>query len=158
MPSNTWDRHHALLSAGVLALTCLLSPAAMAAEPMRPLQWTRVDDMSFISGGVGMRERRELFERVDHYDVLFSFAERESGQFLTNVRIDLSSKQHEGPPVSLWSAGPYLFAQLPEGQYELTASAPGWQRSSYELEVRPYHHERIYVTLEKEPAPLLSQR
>ena len=149
MTEKRWNRGCALLSAIALGLVWLSSPSAWAAELMRPLQWMQVENMSFISGGVGMRERRELFDLVDKYDALFSFAQRDSGQFLTNVRVDLARRGSDEPQVSLQSAGPYMFAQLPEGKYQLTASAPGLDSYASQFEVRADHQQRVYVTLEK---------
>lgn len=152
-PDN--KRFYLWLGAGALALALLTAPAG-AAERLEPLKWTHVDGMSFVSGGIGMRERRELFNNVHRYDVLLSFAGRDNGGFLTNVRVDLSRLSDSGESVArvaLFSAGPYMFAQLPAGKYELTASLQGWYSSHYTFEARPHHHERIFVTLAKRTLP-----
>lgn len=149
--SNRW---YVRLGLSALALALLTAPVG-AAEQQQPLHWTHVGHMAFVSGGVGMHERKELFKLVQHYDVLLSFAGQGHAGFLTHVRVDLSRLSQSGEStqhVALFSAGPYMFAQLPEGRYELTASMPGWYSSRYTFEARPHHHQRIFVTLQKRAA------
>lgn len=155
MSERLWSIRVAVLGAAVLVGVGLAGTPARAAEPVQPLQWTRLEDMAFISGGVSMRERRELFDRAGRYDVLVSFAQHDSGQFLADLNVELIRAHEDQAALSMQGVGPYLLAQLPPGRYQLNASAPGWESSSCFFEVRPSHRERVYVTLRKvsEAAP-----
>ena len=130
-----------LLGALWVATLVMLPGATIASTPMEPMH---VGDATFISGGVGMRERARLFEEVAGYDLLVSFANRETGAFLTGVEVTLQREHHSS--IDITANGPYLFAKLPPGHYTLTAALPGWQTRTREVDVVTGQRPRLYVT------------
>lgn len=112
-----------------LVLFAALSAAASAAE------------IKAISGAVGLDDRESMMQSYADYNLHLAFANAK-GEFLAGVR--LAIRGANGSVV--WRAlsdGPYYFARLPQGKYEVTAEFGG---KSHSLWVKvganpgPLHH------------------
>jgi hypothetical protein len=81
-------------------------------------------NISFISGGVG-EEEQELFKqtRAD-YNTHLLFAARNSGAYLSNVKVDIIDKAG-AVILSTNSQGPYMYIQLPDSNYTIKAVYEG---------------------------------
>jgi hypothetical protein len=73
----------------------------------------------YLSGGVGSDERDALEERGKGFNLKLVFAERR-GPFLADVRIVIADGKG-AEVISLASAGPWFYIQLPPGRYNVKA-------------------------------------
>lgn len=134
------------LAAAALALS---GSAAFAAEPLQPLEQVNAGDAHIITGGVGEHERQAMLDRVREFDVLVSFA-RANGDFLSDVDVVLTREGKNPSVIDLTTAGPFLFAKLPGGHYELTATLDGWHSVHRAFDVDPWRRQRLYLVFEPE--------
>jgi hypothetical protein len=135
------------LAAAALALS---GTAAYAAEPLQPLEEVNAGDEHIITGGVGEPERQAMLDRVSEFDLLVSFARRDDGNFLSDVDVVLTHDGKKPSVIDLTTAGPFMFAKLPAGHYELTASLPGWRSVHRAFDVDPFRRQRLYIVFEPE--------
>ena len=89
-------------------LACLATMPAMAADEMAP----------YLTGGIGDEERESLQSRAGSYNLQLLFAVKVSGEYLASVRVAITAA--DGRPVlAAEGAGPWFYAQLPAGRYQL---------------------------------------
>lgn len=96
-----------------------LSFALAAAVPAVPL----AADMKSVSGGVGIEARERMLRFYGEYNLHLAFATL-NGEFLVDVALAIRGANGS----VLWRAlaeGPYYFARLPEGRYQVTAEFGG---------------------------------
>lgn len=136
------------LTAAALALG---TTAVFAAEPLQPLEEVDAGDSRIITGGVGEPERQAMLDRVGEFDVLVSFARRGDGNFLSDVDVMLTREGKHPSVIDLTTAGPFMFAKLPAGHYELTATLDGWRGVHRTFDVDPSRRQRLYIVFEPEP-------
>jgi hypothetical protein len=75
------------------------------------------------SGAVGLEDRARMMRAYADYNLHLAFANTR-GEFLAGVR--LAIRDADGAVVwRAFSEGPYYFARLPEGKYEVTAEFGG---------------------------------
>lgn len=85
--------------------------------------------LSFLSGGVGLRERELLKEMGKNYSLKMIFS-NQRGEYLANVTVKIMDTTGKTLLVAV-SNGPWFFADLPPGTYHLEASSRGeWKRIS----------------------------
>ena len=75
---------------------------------------------SFMSGGVGREERQKMIKMAQGYDLKLAFADRR-GEYLSDVKVTVDDDQGK-QVLSTTTAGPWLFAELPQGKYNVKAS------------------------------------
>jgi hypothetical protein len=139
----------ALRALPLAAAALALNSSAFAAEPLQALQEVSDGDTRIITGGVGEPERQAMLERVREFDLLVSFARRDDGSFLSDVDVMLTRTGKHPSVLDLTTAGPFLFAKLPAGHYELTATLDGWRSVRREFDVDPLRRQRLYLVLDK---------
>lgn len=132
------------LAAAALALS---GSAAFAAEPLQPLEQVNAGDAYIITGGVGAPERQAMLDRVREFDLLVSFA-RANGDFLSDVDVVLTREGKHPSVIDLTTAGPFMFAKLPAGHYELEATLDGWHSVHTTVDVDPWRRQRLYLVFE----------
>jgi hypothetical protein len=143
------------LAAAAFALS---GSAAFAAEPLQPLEQVNAGDTHIITGGVGAPERQAMLDRVREFDLLVSFA-RTDGDFLSNVDVVLTRVGKHPSVIDLTTAGPFMFAKLPAGHYELEATLDGWHGVHRTFDVDPWRRQRLYLVFEPdEPATADQQK
>lgn len=74
----------------------------------------------YLTGGVGSDERAALEERGKTFNLKLAFAERR-GPFLADVNVVITDRKG-AEILSLASAGPWFYMQLPPGSYNVTAT------------------------------------
>lgn len=78
---------------------------------------------SFMSGGVGLEERQKMIAMAKGYDLKLAFADRR-GEYLSDVQVTINDA--DGKQVlNTTTAGPWLYAELPQGKYDVKASFDG---------------------------------
>jgi len=75
---------------------------------------------SFMSGGIGLEERQKMMEMAQPYDLKLAFADRR-GEYLSDVKVTIDD-EHGKPVLNTTTAGPWLYADLPQGKYDVKAS------------------------------------
>lgn len=78
------------------------------------------DGISFLSGGVGIHERKTLNEIGRNYSLKIIFSNKK-GEFLSNIMVRVLD-QHDKVILTTVSNGPWLFIDLPSGSYQIEAS------------------------------------
>jgi hypothetical protein len=84
--------------------------------------------VTYVSGGVGQSELAALTEEKNSYSFWLTTAARGSGSYLASVRVRIVQADTRQPILEHTMDGPWLFATLPLGRYEVEASyseAPG---------------------------------
>jgi hypothetical protein len=97
-----------------LATALLLLAAAGAAH---------AQDVKVISGAVSLEDRNAMMAEYGQYNLHLAFA-RTNGEFLADVRYVIRNRA--GTIVTEGrSEGPYVFAKLPNGNYDVTVESDG---------------------------------
>jgi len=85
------------------------------------------DGLSFINGGVGIRQRNAIEQVEDDFGLKLVFADLD-GRYIADVGVDILDDQ--GRRVfSLDEAGPWLLTELPPGNYQVQASFDGERKT-----------------------------
>lgn len=97
--------------------------------------------IAYASGGIGEEERQALNSRAANYNLKLLFADKKSGEFLSDIRVSI--KGTKGTDVlDAVADGPWFFASLPPGSYRVTA-ASGEQRQTRPIAVRKGKQSRL---------------
>jgi hypothetical protein len=78
----------------------------------------------WVSGGIGEDGRAELAELRPDFNLQLSFAVKREGSYLADVKVmvrDAAGREL----IDAVSEGPWFFAQLPPGRYEVSATFHG---------------------------------
>ena len=75
---------------------------------------------AFMSGGVGQEERARMLKMAQGCDLKLEFADRH-GDYLSDVKVTVDD-QHGKQILRTTTAGPWLYAELPQGKYDVKAS------------------------------------
>jgi hypothetical protein len=102
--------------AGVLLLVGLLGTPAGALE-----RGTSPAGVAYASGGVSHAEQAELRAAQGEYSFWLTTAARRSGAFLSGVRVRITESTTGKTVLDHRLDGPWLFAALPPGRYEVEA-------------------------------------
>ena len=86
----------------------------------------RDGSISFLSGGVGLREREILDEMGKNYPLKLIFSNKK-GEYLSDVIVKILDENNKTILTTV-SNGPWLFVYLPAGIYHLEASSRGDRR------------------------------
>jgi hypothetical protein len=107
-----------LLVAALVAY-CGILPALAGTPQVRKYQ-----TVEYLTGGVGIDEVDAMHAVVKDYNLSLQFAAKGSGAFLSDV--DVNVRDRAGKTLlAAKSEGPCLFAKMPPGQYNVTASFEG---------------------------------
>jgi hypothetical protein len=106
-----------VISFGVLSLT-LASPAAAEGPAVKML-----NQIPFVSGGVGIDEREALRTMTKADNLALSFA-LQNKEYLGGANVVIKD-QHGKAVLQTASDGPLFFAKLPAGTYTIEATALG---------------------------------
>ena len=87
----------------------------------------------YVSGGVGSDERAALEERGKAFNVKLAFAEQR-GPYLADVNVMIVDGKG-AEILSLASAGPWFYIQLPPGRYNVKATYNGQTKEIRNLQV-----------------------
>jgi tripartite-type tricarboxylate transporter receptor subunit TctC len=138
MHEHSYRIANTLFAAACAAAT----PAFAAAAPLPPENVRGA--IAWRSGGIGMDEAQAMQHAANRYPLEVMFLEHDrngAAGYLAGERVVI--RDHDGRPVlNTVSAGPYLLARLPQGQYTITA----WRRRKAEersVTIAPLHHERV---------------
>jgi hypothetical protein len=104
----------AVVAAAAVGTLVTAQPApALAAQSSVP----------YLTGGTDEDELAQLMEQAAAYNVRILLADR-NGAYITGVKLSVTGSGGK-PLLQVDSAGPLLFARLPAGTYEVTATHEG---------------------------------
>lgn len=103
----------------------------------------RNEGISFLSGGVGQREREILNEMGKGYSLKMVFSNKK-GEYLSDVVVKILD-QNDRPILTTVSNGPWLFVDLPAGIYHLDASVRGDRKRISQVRVEEGSQKVISV-------------
>ena len=75
----------------------------------------------FISGGIGLDERQEMYANRDRYNLRLSLA-KPTGAYITGVDVSIEPLSANGTAMHCPDAGPLLFLSLIPGKYRISAA------------------------------------
>ena len=84
------------------------------------LQKRKEKNITFLSGGVSQRERKNLQEMGKGYSLKLMFSNKK-GEYLSDVTVKISDQRDETILTTV-SNGPWFFINLPSGTYDLEVS------------------------------------
>jgi len=100
--------------------------ASLAALPAEQ----QAGDIRFLTGGIGVDEARAMRAAAQTYPLTVTFVllECDTAQFAAEVEVEIRTEAGKALLTTV-TRGPYLFVDLPEGRYRLSARAqPGDSR------------------------------
>lgn len=101
-------------------LAACLTPAAVLAAQTPQQQ----NGITYINGGVGAEEQNAMKSQRADYNLLLTFATKQSGAYRSDVQLDIMDAKGTNL-VSAANTGPMFFARLPPGTYRISAAAEG---------------------------------
>jgi hypothetical protein len=105
--------------AALALATCLAAHAALAAPAPQ-----QQNGIGYINGGVGQEEQAAMRARRADYNLLLTFATRQSGAYRSDVQLDITDAKGT-TLLSVPNTGPMFYAKLPNGSYRISAAAEG---------------------------------
>lgn len=96
-----------------------------------------------ISGGIGSGTRQELEQRAQHFELKLVFAATPSGDYLADIPVTIRDRQGN-TVVEAISEGPWMYVELPNGAYTVTAQHAG-RTEIREVSVRAGSQRTLYV-------------
>lgn len=104
----------------ILALIALNLGFSTAYGAAPFIKESKMNGIHYVSGGVGLGERKALKKMAKDYDLKLVFA-MHSGEYLSGVTVVINDPSGKRLFETV-SNGPWLLADLPQGKYEITAS------------------------------------
>ena len=109
-----------------LALT---GPCALALQ-----RGTSATGVDYVSGGVAQDEQRALVERRGEYSFWLTTAVRKTGAHLAGVMVRIREAETSLLVLEHRMDGPWLFAKLPVGRYDVEATLQNLKLGRIEVE------------------------
>ncbi|NMF89295.1 carboxypeptidase regulatory-like domain-containing protein [Aromatoleum petrolei] len=114
-----------IIAAALLALAATL-PATAALAQDSALQQGEFEGVPYLTGGVSLDEREQLFFTAADYNLKLVFAEK-GGSYLSDTEVVVTRR--DGRKVlELIAQGPFVFARLPAGDYRVAVTNAGKQQ------------------------------
>ncbi|MBX3605700.1 MAG: carboxypeptidase regulatory-like domain-containing protein [Piscinibacter sp.] len=108
-------------SSAIVAIALLLGQGLAADEALALKRGKTDEGIAWVSGGVGLDEVERLRTDREFYSFWLTTAALKSGAFLADVRVRILEAQSQRVVLEQVLDGPWLFADLPAGRYEIEA-------------------------------------
>ena len=120
--SNGKHCKRASLLAGLILVSMSIGAAPVVARAAVEgiVSGKTANNVAYMSGGVGIDERQQMQMKAKDYDLKLSCADSR-GEFISDVKVIIDDR-HGKELVNLITAGPWLFVELPTGNYQLKAT------------------------------------
>lgn len=106
------------LGAALALAACLALPAQAATTPQQQ------NGVAYVNGGVGQEEQAAMRAQRADFNLLLTFATKESGAFRSDVQLDIADAKGAAL-LSVANTGPMFYARLAPGTYRISAAAEG---------------------------------
>lgn len=80
--------------------------------------------VAYVNGGVGQEEQAAMRAQRADFNLLLTFATKESGAFRSDVQLDIADAKGAAL-LSVANTGPMFYARLAPGTYRISAAAEG---------------------------------
>jgi len=107
------------MRAALVLAACLGTQAALAAPTPQ-----QQNGIGYVNGGVGQEEQSAMRAQRADYNLLLTFATKQSGAYRSDVQLDIMDAKGASL-LSVANAGPMFYAKLPAGTYRISAAAEG---------------------------------
>lgn len=118
---------HSTLSAAAAIAIISFSNGCLAQETAAMPQ-TAPSGIEYINGGIGQAQQSAMKALRSKYNFRLTLAKPKSGEYVADVNVRLDNNKKE-PVLTISSAGPLLFANLPSGRYTLVTEYQGNSKS-----------------------------
>jgi hypothetical protein len=131
-------------------LCCTLLAGLMATQTLYaqdeqlPLPATTTEgNVSYLSGGIGIDESTAMKNAASKYslELVFSAKAGATAAYLANVHVKVSDRAGKSV-IDTVSQGPYLLANLPDGNYQVEASNKGVAKTE-RVTLKKGSHQRL---------------
>jgi len=104
----------------------------------------------YMSGGIGLSERAALHAARERYSLWVTTVAKGSGAYLSDARLRIVSLDGRRVLLDDKMSGPWLFAALPPGRYEVSATlraegADSAETITRQLLIRPGDHRQAVL-------------
>ncbi|WP_296952150.1 hypothetical protein [uncultured Massilia sp.] len=107
-----------IAGAAIALAACLALPASAAPTPQQQ------NGIGYVNGGVGQDEQDAMRAMRADYNLLLTFATRQSGAYRSDVQLDIMDARG-ATLLSVPNTGPMFYARLAPGTYRISAAAEG---------------------------------
>lgn len=83
-----------------------------------------------LSGGIGDEEREAMQAKAKDYNLQLLFAIKGSGEYIASVKLTVLDSGGK-PVLAAEGAGPWFYARLPEGRYQVQAETAGHRQTRW---------------------------
>jgi hypothetical protein len=139
-------RHiHRTLIAVAVATTFFAGPLASFAADVQLPPEQRQGQVTFVTGGVGSDEWHAFERAQNQYPLTLEFAKQAQprAEFLSDVQVVIQDMKGN-EVLNTRTQGPFLLANLPQGEYKVTARYEGNTRQSTVKVDRASHRRVIF--------------
>ncbi|HEY0338891.1 MAG TPA: carboxypeptidase-like regulatory domain-containing protein [Burkholderiales bacterium] len=139
-------RHiHRTLTAVAVATTVFAGPLASFAADVQLPPEQRQGQVTFVTGGVGSDEWHAFERAQNQYPLTLEFAKQAQprAEFLSDVQVVIQDMKGN-EVLNTRTQGPFLLANLPQGEYKVTARYEGNTRQSTVKVDRASHRRVIF--------------
>ena len=109
-----------------LMLAVIAGQPAMAQSGASFIKVGTINDIPYLSGGVGWEERIAIGRVAKGYNLKLTFA-ASAGAYLSNLMVGIRDRRGK-LLLEMESNGPWFLAKLPEGRYRITAALRGQKK------------------------------
>lgn len=108
----------------IVTLSLLTAASWLIAAPAFAQVQQTIGSIAVAHGGVGVEAREAMRREQDKYNLRLEFVQQVSGAYLAGVQVKIVDAK-ERTLIDTVSSGPWFYAQLPAGEYTVTASSEG---------------------------------
>ena len=117
--------------------------AVSAQEAFFPFEVKSFNGISYVTGGIGFDERKALAKMANDYSLKLIFA-KTGGAYVAMVKVEIKNSE-EHTIFTAVSRGPWLFADLPSGNYTVVATSKGTAlQEQVQIEAKGQTETRFY--------------
>ena len=114
-------------------LTALLLAAVLVGSTVQAddlsLQPQTVNNVTFVSGGIGDSEIQAMNDMKKMYNLHLLFVDKDTGSYMADINVKILNAKGASILESV-SQGPFFFAKLSPGKYKIVASYNGQEQSA----------------------------
>lgn len=142
-------------AAALLGMAAAAAPAFVLAQDNASAlpAATTVGNASFLSGGIGLDESEAMKAAASKYSLELVFSAKSdrnapgagagaSAAYTADVKVKITDRAGK-TVIDTVSQGPYLLANLPDGVYQVEASADGGTVKTQKVSVKKGAHQRL---------------
>jgi hypothetical protein len=109
---------------GILTLSLVTAAASLIAAPASAQVQQTIGSIAVAHGGIGVEARDAMLREQDKYNLRLQFAQQGSGAYLAGVQVKIDDAKGR-TVLDTVASGPWFYAQLPAGEYQVTATSEG---------------------------------